>query len=514
MCCEKRNCAEKSAKQMKNTGRLFMADSKQYFSQTIFFRIFSHSGNIFLPETSMCIQEKHGMGYYIFRNSYCVNKTAVQVWYNLYSFIDFSYKESIFMQKRMKKVLTLVLAGILAAGSVIGAAAGGVDNDSASAVSVLHPSISQKPQLSKTAKCPECGKACYEFSYIVGSYVLNSYVCAEHGQVEPVYPENKPVINTTYTIRTITTEGGTITLCSDAPIKPGDSRTVYITPDYGYICTAVYVNGYNYGVMNKLELNNISGNYRIYAVFKAVNQNHINIISINSAGNGQVIGVLNNKNYGEVTSIGAKYGDLLTLRFTPAKGNYTVSNVAINGVNMGSITQYCFEKLYYDVKVDVSFQWNNPFEDVTSHLNAVEYVYENGIMESPNKYINTNQFQGTQKVSLRFLSAFLAELADVDNVLETTAERVAWAKELGIISDSDKLSTYITMEQASAVVEKFVRALEESRNLTFTELKNVSGAKDIAKTIGYASDSTYKNNCITRYDVAEICYGIAQLEVE
>ena len=89
-----------------------------------------------------------------------------------------------------------------------------------------------------------------------------------------------------------------------------------------------------------------------------------------------------------------------------------------------------------------------------------------------------------------------------------------WAKEKGIISDSDRLGAFISMKEAADVVEKFIRVLEKESELTFTALKNVSGGKDIGKAIGYISDTTYNNASITRYDVAEICYAIAKLSVE
>ena len=71
----------------------------------------------------------------------------------------------------------------------------------------------------------------------------------------------------------------------------------------------------------------------------------------------------------------------------------------------------------------------------------------------------------------------------------------------------------MTAKEAAALVEIYVRYLEKTNNVVFTDLKNVTGAQNVATTIGFLSATQYQNNnLITRYDMAEICYGIYQVD--
>jgi hypothetical protein len=240
----------------------------------------------------------------------------------------------------------------------------------------------------------------------------------------------------------------------------------------------------------------------------------MNQITVATEGKGSVVGVLNGKKFGDINSAAIRYSDKLSLSFVTPGKNYSVEKVIINGTDMGKITGYTLEKLYYDVDIKVSFKWNNPCKDVDTHLEAVEFVYENEIMESPNPRYFPNQFLGKNRMTLRFLCVYLAELADTEDVLNTTAERQKWAEENGLIAEGAKITAYVSMKETADIVEKFVRVLEEKNEITFTALKDVSGGKEIGKAIGFLTDKTYDNTKTTRYDVAEICYKISKLLAE
>ncbi|MBQ7921075.1 MAG: hypothetical protein IJ325_00645 [Clostridia bacterium] len=445
------------------------------------------------------------------------------------------------MKNTMKKILTLVLAGLMAAAAVVSVSAGNVltDKDLANQGDLTggyiigwypgwkpeshpnwwYPSFGDLEDgiLNKDAKCPTCSRACYQYVNITGSNVGFIYLCTVHGIVTPTLPvppaeDEKPAYGD-YEIRTSTTRGGQITFNNNDPIQKYDSRTVYITPDYGYICVGVYLDGRYVGVVDKLQLKYICADHSVVAFFEAVNTKRDNAVIVETTGNGTVTGKLNGKNAGEIGTTAIKYKDTLTLKFNASK-NYTVESVRINGVEMGPLASYTLEKLYYDVKIEVSYKWNNPWVDVDTHLTAVEYVTENGIMGSPNQFMNTDEFQGEKKVNNYLLCAFLAEMADEADVLDTNKERAEWAKKMGVVDENTNMSMRPTYAEAAEIVMNFLRVVEKEWDITFTDLKGVTDAKEVAKEIGLYNAKTYETGRPCRYDVAEICCAIAQLDAE
>ena len=430
------------------------------------------------------------------------------------------------MKNIFKKFLCLALAALMTGAAVITVGAGNVLTDKdligGNIIGGYYPN-NNGGSLNVYARCPECSRACYQYTTVVEGCVLYTYMCSVHGLVTPVEPNPddffKPVPPTEdeddktgdFKIETVVNFGGKITLNTDKPIKKWDSRTVYITPDYGFICVGVYVNGFYYGVTDKLELKYINKDYNIAAFFMPVNTKRDNAVAITVTGNGDVTGKLNSKNVGTVTTTTIKYKDILTLQFNPAK-NYEVESVKINGVEMGALDTYTLSKLYYDVKVEVTFKWVNPWVDVKEHLAAVEYVTTSGIMGSPNKFMNTDEFQGDKKVNNYLFCAFLAEMMDSANVLNEHKDRVEWMKKMEVIPADMIMTNRPTYAQAAEIVLSFLRMLEKENDIVFKELQNVETAKDAAKILGFYSEKNFETGRVSRYDVAEICYAIAQLE--
>ncbi len=357
-------------------------------------------------------------------------------------------------------------------------------------------------------RCPWCGSECtLKYTDINGTIRLG-YYCQTHGFVK-----NSSAYNYYFTISLYAGYGGTVAMDSSNPVKAGDSRTITITPDYGYDIAAVYINGYYYGTGDTVRLESVYRDYSIQVKFRKVDTRVVYTIDASVVGNGSVYATVNNKSIGAISKLSVSYADTVVLRFVPSNKNYSVSSVSLNGNAQGVVSSLTLKRTTRNVTVAVKFQWNNPYSDVNTHLAAVEYVTEQNIMGSPNTRFDTDKFVGNSVVSLRAFSCYLAELADVNDTLDTVAERIAWAKNAGIITDADDLSKTVTLREASALVEMYVRYLEKVNNTTIVDLKNVSGAQNVAVAIGFLTAAQYQNNgLLTRYDMAEICYGISLLK--
>ena len=360
----------------------------------------------------------------------------------------------------------------------------------------------------KTDSGKYCNQPC-EFKYYNAKGEFKpGYYCPIHGYVTGTYPVGKQ-----YTISLYAGYGGSMTIDGSNTVKAGDSRTITIIPDYGYDIAAVYVNGYYYGVGETVRLENINRDYSVQVKFRKVDTRILYTIDATTVGNGSVYATVNGKSVGVISKLSVSYADTVVLRFVPGKGNYSIAGVTVNGAAQGAISTLTLKRATQNVSVSAKFQWNNPYSDVNSHLAAVEYVTEMGIMGSPNTRFDTDKFVGTSSVSLRAFACYLAELADVNDTLNKVSDRITWAKNAGIITDADDLTKSVTAKEAAALVEIYVRYLEKTNNITFADLKNVTGAQNVATTIGFLTATQYQNNnLITRYDMAEICYGIYLLD--
>jgi len=389
---------------------------------------------------------------------------------------------------------------------------------------------------SATAKCPHVGadgkSDCTKTGKVYYStadnqnYVLNMY-CSVHGMQSISNNIVNPGAGTlpgaaaTYTITTTAGIGGSINLSVNslfgtATVKKGDDVQVSIVPDYGYVVEAVYLNGYYLGKTEGFSLDDIHANYSIRAIFRKIDVTRKYTITASSTGEGSVYAVVNGKSAGKFTSLTGTYADNVTLRFTPTNEHYKVDSVTINGTSIGAVSFYEVGRLFADMNVVAKFVWDCPYTDVAKeHMAAVEYVTEIDVMGSPNLHFNTDMFMGKNTVSVRSMACYLAELADVDNKLNTVADRIAWATKKGLIADTEDLSVSTTWTRACDMLAVYVRNLEKDGNVVFKDLVNADSAYAIAKAMDLVTEASYKaDGKICRYDMAEICYAVALLETK
>ena len=103
----------------------------------------------------------------------------------------------------------------------------------------------------------------------------------------------------------------------------------------------------------------------------------------------------------------------------------------------------------------------------------------------------------------------------VEGKLNTADQRVTWAIENGLLTADEKQQVNTTWVRACDMLNAYVRLLEKNSKTVFKALENVTASYDIAKTMGLVTEVAYKADAaITRYDMAEICYAVAQLEVK
>jgi len=148
-------------------------------------------------------------------------------------------------------------------------------------------------------------------------------------------------------------------------------------------------------------------------------------------------------------------------------------------------------------------------------MDAVEYVTEIDVMGSPNKHIDTDKFEGKRSVTVRAMACYFAELADVDDKLDTAAQRVEWCISKGLLAADEKQYVNATWTRACDMLNGFVRLLETEGKITFKALENAKTAYDVANIMDVVTEVSYKaDSAITRYDMAEICYAVSLLEVK
>lgn len=318
-----------------------------------------------------------------------------------------------------------------------------------------------------------------------------------------------------YTVSVYCSRGGTYDMSGSKNANRGDTRTITFEPNYGYVLYNVTVNGENYGCPTTLTLE-ITGNTVVRAEFVKISSLRDCTLTATAVGGGTITAKKNGTKT-DSDKLTAKYSDTVTYTFVPASSNYTIKNVVIDGKSMGSIKTYSFTNgITKDHTVKVTFEWNNPYSDVTndSYLDAIEYVTEAGIMGYYNRYVNKSAFCGTNEITVKNIVTALAEMADVNDKLDDNDDRVQWAKDNGIIDKNTKLDAACDVQTACEIVNEFLTLLED-KGVDFEDFDSDKSAKKNAIAIGLVSESTYKKNrTLNRYDLASICYLLANLDVE
>jgi hypothetical protein len=146
-----------------------------------------------------------------------------------------------------------------------------------------------------------------------------------------------------------------------------------------------------------------------------------------------------------------------------------------------------------DMTVAAKFVWDCPYSDVAKeHMDAVEYVTEIDVMGSPNLHFNTDKFMGKNTVSVNAMACYLAELADVNGMLNNITDRITWATDKGLITAEENLAVEATWTRACDMLTAFVRNLEKDGKVTFKALEKVETAYDVAKAMELVTEASYK----------------------
>jgi Tfp pilus tip-associated adhesin PilY1 len=143
----------------------------------------------------------------------------------------------------------------------------------------------------------------------------------------------------TYTITTSPGANGTITPAGPYEIVQGASQTFAITANSGYAIQQVYVDGNPQGPMDSYTFSNVAENHTISATFVP-----LHTITATADSNGSITP-------GTVTVVD---GDSQLFVFSPNSG-YTVDDVKVDGVSMGTLSSYKFTNITSNHTIQVTF---------------------------------------------------------------------------------------------------------------------------------------------------------------
>lgn len=357
-------------------------------------------------------------------------------------------------------------------------------------------------------------KAVFQKFVLFGDDLYAYYKC-ESGHVASIlaYEDFEYEIEEDYVIKTGKTGHGTIDVDGGAFASYGDERTIRIKPDKGYVLADVYVNGKSMGADEEFTLK-ITGNTFIYAYFVKANTLKTYDLEAEAVGNGRVTARKNGAAV-SASAIEATYADTVVYTFTPASKNYYVDDVTVNGKSVGAVSTYTVKKASADLDIVVTFAWKSPYCDVANnYLAAVEYVTEAGIMTTYRQNLGSRYFSGRTGIYTQTFVSALAEMADTAGVLDNADDRLAWAADNGIITSEDELFELIDVQTAAKIVDKYLEVLEDINDISFKNFNAKADAKTNAAAIELANETTYeKNRNLHRYDLASVCYLIANLEI-
>ena len=371
------------------------------------------------------------------------------------------------------------------------------------------------PGIKQTYDCTECDKQAEYVKYFsINGKLYGHYECENgHTAAYPLfsYSQNLPSMGNYYKISVMTGFGGTYKVEGGEYAVYGQYKTINFTPKKGYILAGITVNGKPVDAVEKLTIK-ITANTVICAYFAPVSTAVEYAITTSSNGNGTITATLNGKAT-DATAVKVSTADTITYKFTPNSANYKIVDVKIDGKSVGAVSTYTFKAVKESHTVYVEFQWKNPYNFIASgYEKAVEYVTETGIMEPLSYVRNKPYFGGTNMVSVKTFAMALAEMADVKDALKTDAQREAWAKQIGLILDTDKADNAIDVQTACRIVDKYLEYVQTQTGVKFVGFDAEAEVLTNAVSIGLATENGYtKNRTLTRYDLASVCYLIKGL---
>ena len=369
---------------------------------------------------------------------------------------------------------------------------------------------------SETIICPhsengkKCGKeAKLDSLTLEGSNLVATYICGDKHTTRYIVDEDYYGYNRLYTVSVYSATGGDFAVLGGTSAKYGETKTVVFYPKTGYALTNVLVNGVSVAFKNNEVSFTVNGPMTVRPTFTKVEDLRTYVVTTTYTGNGTITALKNAANLSSAARVEAKRYDTVSLNFIPAGKNYRVADVKIDGRSMGAITTYSFTGLSADHKVEVSFIWKGPYDDVIDrYVPSVEFVTEAGVMGA----YSGNSFNGTVGITVDDLVCALAELSDTAQVLSDNTARRAWITANGIAKEAD-LTKKCDVQTACGIVVEYLKVLEAKNGVTFVKLDKNAALKDATVALNLATAKTFDNNrSLNRYDLAAICRLIARLE--
>ena len=368
-------------------------------------------------------------------------------------------------------------------------------------------------------ECPakNCDKKASFYNFLIIGDDLYAYYICDCGKITSLLVTKNydyDFEDDEFVIKTAKSGRGTIRVNGSIYAQYGEEKVIDIEPERGYVLVDVYVNGKSMGAQEELKIK-ITGNTFIYAYFAKASTLKTYTLKSEVIGNGKITA---RKNGTTVSSgkIDATVADTVTYTFTPASKNYYIESVKVNGKSVGAVSSYTVKKADCDYDIKVTFAWKCPYVDVSNkYLKAVEYVTEAGIMSKYRQDLGKNYFSGTTAIYVHTFVAALAEMADTTNSLNSVDDRLNWALANGVITSSTNLYNLIDVQTAADIVDAYLNALEDINDISFKDYSSRASAKANAISINLATETTYNNNrTLHRYDLASVCYLIANLEID
>lgn len=151
-----------------------------------------------------------------------------------------------------------------------------------------------------------------------------------------------PVVIPEYTITASAGVNGVIDPSGDVTVLEGDDQTFTITPDTNYVVDDVLVDDVSVGAVTEYTFSNVTADHTIEASFKLVEYT----ITATAGVGGSI------DPSGEVL---VAYGGNQTFTITPNTG-YLISDVLVDEVSVGDVTEYTFTNVTSDHTIEASFE--------------------------------------------------------------------------------------------------------------------------------------------------------------
>jgi hypothetical protein len=148
----------------------------------------------------------------------------------------------------------------------------------------------------------------------------------------------------TYTILAASGSNGAVTPAGAIPVNYGASLTITIAPDVGYRVADVVVDGVSVGSVASYPFTGVTAGHSIYAVFAPF----FRTITAAAGPNGTIT---------PSGAVSIPTGSDATFAIIPSTG-YHVSNVTVDGIQMGAISTYTFSAVTADHSIAAAFTVN------------------------------------------------------------------------------------------------------------------------------------------------------------